>query len=241
MCQYPTRILPKPRYIKLVNVDELNERCKKSFLVRRLETTGNPFHIIGGRKLLNEGVIDEDVLDWSTNLLGGEFQVEDICWRQKGEGVSPWEEEEINIADFKNCYERIDLAFPIFIAIEKLHKIEIPYRRNFGSKADAIKYAEATQDLAEETLTRWTSDVEPECHATITIEHKPIRLNYWHMTIEITPHDFVEPIDRDSKKKKGLKERVKKALHLYIINNVQCECTELEQLPESIYNRKKIT
>lgn len=235
MCQYPIRILPQKRYVKNINIDELNEHCKKSFLVRRLAPDENPFHNIGGQKLLKEGVIKDDVLDWSTNLLGGEFKVEDIQWKQEGEGCSYWKGEEINIADYEGCYTCLESVYPVFIAIGKLHKMGIPYKRKFGQKSDVIHYAEDTHDLTKEDVEQWTPKEDPQCHATITVEHKPTKLNYWHMTVEITPLDFKEPMDRNSKRSKSLKDRVKKALHAHIVKNVQCKCTEIESIPEPLY------
>jgi len=235
MCHYPKRILPKLQYAQRINVDGLKAANPVSMLVRRLDCVGNPFHCIGGRKLLNEGVIDNDVLDWSTNLLGGEYKIEDIRWRQKGERNTEWNEGDVDINEYGNCYEYLDDANPIYIPVGKLHQISIPYKRKFGSKADAYKYAITTQDLDEEVAEQFLLAEDIECHATIKVEHKPTVLNYWHMTIGIIPRDFQEPIPRNTQNNKSLKKRVKAALHLHIVNNVQIDYMDSIKLPESLY------
>ncbi len=235
MCEYPIRILPQKKYVRHIDVNNLYVKCQKSLLVRRLDVDGNPFHYIGGRKLLNEGVINDDVLDWSTNLLGGKFKVEDVYWRQKEKGIIEWNNEDVNIDDYNGCYEQITSANCVFITINCLHNKSIPYKRKFGSKRNLEQYVEKTHDIEEEAIKHWGVCDEPECHATITVEHKPTMLNYWHMTIEIAPRDFTEPIPRDSKKNKSVKKRVKEALHLHIIKNVMCEKDYVEDIPESLY------
>ncbi|WP_289300746.1 hypothetical protein [Xylanibacter muris] len=209
-------------------------------MVRRLDFDGNPFHYIGGRKLLNEGVVSDDVLDWSTNLLGGEFKIEDILWKQKGDGIIEWNEEDVDICDYDECYEQMAQANSVFITVNCLHKTIVPYRRKFGSKGDLEQYAEKTHDIDKEIIEQYHAGYEPECHATVTVEHKPTKLNYWHMTIEITPRDLTEPMPRDGKKNKSVKKRVKEALHLHIIKNLICEePRNVEDIPKVLYLKQE--
>lgn len=203
-----------------------------------MDTEECPFHYIGGRRILNEGIITDDVLDWSTNLLGGKFKTEDAFWRQKGKGTTPWKDKDgnVNLCHYNGCYEQTTSKHCAFITVKCLHNKEIPYKRVFGNKKDLEQYAEKTHDVTKEALEQWHTDAEPECHATITIEHKPIVLNYWHMTIEITPKDFANPIPRDSKKNKSIKKRVKEALHLHIIKNIICEEPyQMEEIHKELY------
>lgn len=240
MCEYPIRILPKKQYVKRIDIDNLYAMCQESLLVRRLDCDGIPFHYIGGRKLLNEGVIGDDVLDWSTNLLGGEFKIEDICWRQLGKGIADWNDEDVNICDYDGSYELTNLTNCVFISLCCLHNQIIPYRRKFGSRKDLEQYSEITSEFDKNVMAQWNADNELECHATITVEHKPTMLNYWHMTIEISPKDFDAPIPRDSKKNKSLKKRVKEALHMHILSNVICDVTHIEDIPKTLYVKDMI-
>ena len=234
MCNYPIRILPRRQYVDRINVNDLCIKCNQSVLLRRLDSEGKPFHIIGGRKLLNEGVISEDVLDWSTNLLGGEFKIEDICWRQKNGGIADWNGGDVKICDFDECYQHVETPYYVCIAVNRLHKITIPYKRRFGSRQDLEQYVEKTNDITKEDIAQYIGG-ELECRATITIEHKPTMLNYWHITIGITPRDFTDPMPRNSTKNKGVKKRVREALHLHIIDNVMCETPNIEDIPKELY------
>lgn len=237
MCEYPIRILPKIQYVKRINIGDLYTYCKEALLIRRLDCEDNPFHYIGGRKLLNEGIINDDVLDWSTSLLGGEFKIEDICWRQIGKGITEWNDEEINICDYNESYELTKSTYCIFIPLCCLHNQIIPYKRKFGSRKDLEQYTEKTKEFDQEVITQWNSEDELKCHASITVEHKPIVLNYWHMTIEITPYDFELPVARDSKKNRSLKKKVKEALHMHILSNLICEVTRIEDIPKKLYEK----
>lgn len=234
MCDYPSRILPNRQYVRRINIDELHVKCQNSLLIRRLDSDEYPFHEIGGRKLLNEGVINDDVLDWSTNLLGGEFKIEDICWRQTLKGVAEWNGEEVDIHNYDGNYHQIVPTYYIFIKINCLHKATIPYNRKFGSKKELEQYAKKTNDVTKDNID-WYVDNEVECHATITIEHKPTMLNYWHMTIEITPRDFDKPMPRNGKQNKSLKKKVREALHVYLVSNVMCEVESVENIPKELY------
>lgn len=235
MSKYPIRILPKKQYVKRIDIDKLYTLCKESLLTRRLDCEGTPFHYIGGRKILNEGIINDDVLDWSTNLLGGKFKIKDICWRQIGKGITEWNNEDVNICDFDGCYELIKSTNYVFIPLYCLHNQIIPYRRKFGNKKDLEQYTIKTNVLDKDFIEHWTTEDEIECRATITVEHKPTMLNYWHMTVEIAPEDFKAPIPRDSKKNKSLKKRVKEALHMHILNNVICKETRIKKIPKTLY------
>lgn len=238
MCEYPQRILPKKQYVDRIDINQLCSICKKTSLARRLDVETEPYHYIGNHKLVNEGVINNDVLDWSTNLLGGEFKIEDICWRQKGDGCAEWNNEDIDICDYNSeCYEQTTSKYCAFITIECLHNIEIPYKRRFGSKKDVEQYAEKTQDITIDVIKAWNQDNEPECHATIVVEHKPTMLNYWHMTVGVIPRDFKEPISRDCKN--SVKKRVKEALYLHIIKNITCDEPDIEEIPVKLYLKVK--
>lgn len=239
MCKYPIRILPKKQYVKHIDVDILCSTCEHSILARRLDVCEGgqlPFHEIGGQKLLNEDAISEDILDWSTNLLGGEFKIEDIGWKQKGSGIKDWDNEDVDICKYEDCYSRIETEYySAFITVDCLHNKIIPYRRNFADKASLVQYYNSTGDITKETVDQWNNNKEIECQATIKVEHKPTMLNYWHMTVGIIPRDFKEPIPRDLNKQKSLKKSVKRALRLYILKNISCEIHQEYKIPENIY------
>lgn len=234
MCEYPIRLLPQRLYVKSIKVDKLCAQCTQPFLARRHDGETVPFHYIGGRRILDEGVINNDVLDWSTNLLGGGFKTEDICWGQHEHGTDEWDGEDVVLDNYEGCYEQIS-ACCLFIAFNSLHNITIPYKRRFGSIKDLEQYAEKTNDISMDIVNLWDINNEAECNATINVEHKPTMLNYWHMTIGITPKDFIEPMSRDGKKNKSLKKRVREALHLHILNNIIIEEPQIENIPEDIY------
>lgn len=238
MCEYPKRILPKREYVRRIDVDDLKEKCQQALLARRLDGGENHFHYIGGRKILNEGVINEDVLNWSTNLLGGEFKTEDVCWRQKNEGSKEWNDETVDLCNYGGCYELTISADCVFITISCLHKTIIPYKRKFGSRDDLRQYAENTSDITKDVVEQWNAKDELDCRASIIVGHSPTMLNYWHMTIDITPKDFAEPMPRDGKKNKGLRRKVREALHMHILNNILCEEPHVEGIPEDLYIRQ---
>lgn len=240
MCEYPIRILPKKEYVKRINVCDLYTSCKEAILIRRLDCEEYPFHCIGGRKILNEGVINDDVLDWSTNLLGGEFKIEDIGWRQIGKGITEWNDGDIKICDYNESYELTKSKYFIFIPLCRFHNQVIPYKRKFGSRKDLEQYIKKTDEINNNVSTQWKAEDEFECHAYITVEHKPIVLNYWHMTIEITPRDFDSPMPRDGKNNKSLKKRIKAALHMHILNSLECEVTHIKDIPNELYKKTTI-
>lgn len=233
MSEYPIRILPNKKYVRRININSLYSLCKEALLIRRLDCEENPFHSIGNYKILNEGVINDDVLEWSTNLLGGEFKIEDICWRQIREGINEWNDDDndVDICNYIGCYEQITSKYFVYISLCRFHNVTIPYKRKFGSEKDLKQYIDKTG----ETNQTYNAIEGNECHAVITIEHKPTMLNYWHMTVGVTPKDFEMPIPRDSKKNQSLKKRVKEALHMHILNNVICEDTKYDNIPSSLY------
>ena len=230
---YPASIMPRGDYVFALDVDALNEQLQSVYMVRRLE--GQPYHMLGEEKVLDDEAIPEDVIDWSVCLLGGKFQVEDLRWRQFGEGASPWKGEDVKLEDFEGYYELKDNMTPLYLAMGKFHNVYVPYQRNFGSVQDVLRYHEKTGELSNQEIEGWDKVSSLECQEHVTVVHAPNKLNYWHMMIQVRPLDMEAPIDRN--KKGALKRNVRAALHLYISNTVTLEHPSFEMLPDWLYKR----
>lgn len=230
---YPVSIMPQEDYVPVLDVDALNKRLQSVYMARRLE--GRPYHIIGGEKVLDDEAISEDVIDWSVCLLGGKFQVEDLRWRQLGEGASSWTGESVKFEDFEGYYELRDNMTPLYLNMRKFHDVYVPYQRRFGNMNDILSYREKTGEPSELELEKWDKTSPLECQEHITVVHAPNKLNYWHMMIQVRPLDMERPIDRN--KKGALKRSIRNALHLYISNTVTLEQPSFDIVSGEFYKR----
>lgn len=233
--RYPESIMPQNNYMTALDVDALNSQLQAVYMARRLE--GQPYHIMGGEKILDDEAISEDVIDWSVCLLGGKFQVEDLKWRQLGEATVSWKGENVKLEDFSGCYELKEDITPLYLEMRKFHNVSVPYQRQFGSKQDVLKYQSKTGEPSNEEIESWDKVSPLKCREIITVTHAPNKLNYWHMMVQARPLDMEYPINRN--KKGTLKKNVRSALRLYILNSVTLNCPTFNMLPDRFYKQQE--
>ncbi|MBL4649353.1 MAG: hypothetical protein JKY03_06435 [Aureispira sp.] len=198
---YPTEIIPQKSY-KFIAIDRLNE--VEGILLARtsLESEEDTFDEEHG--YLREGAFvrnDKDVFGLSMNFMGGEFNEDHVKFKTTDDGSKYWEEkEDVNFSLYGSCYQELEETKPcILYLLKDLHNIKIPYEKkadkNFKKQ---LKVAENEFDLDFSVPTN-TKDPLIDVEAVGFIEHKPTKLNFWHVEFHVKDC-FMKRVDRNKVK-----------------------------------------
>lgn len=186
---YPTIILPKSNYIDNINIDQISKQGK-FLLVRRSEKPQNEtFDELG---LVREDAISlREIPGMSMNLIVGIFRPSHISFNAKKPASNNWGRETLFLwlkyiwyVEYKNP------ATPIFYELKSLHKKTFPYYK--PNNTDFKKLCEAIK------LTPKIEGAKAKVEAESSIDHKPNKLNYWHIEFNINPikGKDVEPLTK---------------------------------------------
>ena len=232
--EYPKEILPRKNYIKNIDVDRLLANIPKAQIVRRADKPVVYVTNSLGDKVLAEDTFTGNVFDYSTNLLGAYFHVEEhLGLRQLGEGKADWNGETTFESIKDELWGEVK-AYPVRLYINPLQHKSVPYKRTF-EKAELLKGFISQWDMkASETASKiWKGkNNDYDFEAELRVEHHPTNLNYWHMAIDIYPDRAAKEYFKSPKGAWGNK------LASYVIIILRDSVAQEEadyQIPEELY------
>jgi hypothetical protein len=175
---YPTSIIPKSFYKRIINFDALYKRNYFIVIVRRSdksveETFYEDFDTLKGGLFTKS-----QVSGFSMNLLGQEYKIPYLKFRQKGKAIELWNGEvSIDIMEFENDIDEIKSDFcPIFYKFKELHNLSIPYGRTKDKSFDKV--------IKSFGIAREIHNNKYQLNAFTKINHQPNMLNYWHVEFD---------------------------------------------------------
>ncbi len=197
--KYP-KILPKSKF-KYIDIDSLNNANDDIVIVRRslvpsLEGTFTQTGTVKAEAIY--GRLD-DLKSLSMNLLGGEFDVDDIKWRQYDFASSEWNYEKTIF--YHQVHDSISLhegKIPILYYLKNLQEFKFPFRRNFNPKENQKQIPQKLDPTAvflEPDSIEEKKEYKYGYQGFTKINHKPSCGNFWHVEI------FVQPYQGNDKEK----------------------------------------
>lgn len=189
---YPESILPNSRNNKPFPIDKLPPAAHS--LTRRIEgKLSDKAEVVGGRLRLDPDCLGE-IVGMSVNLLGGHFLPEYSPILQKGKGKDPWDGfSDIAIADYSGCYEDTGYDY-VFYRMDLLHGAAYPNVYKFNNKGTYKAYQTF---LEQKVYPQFTDGIEVPISVTLTLEHAPTNLNYWHFVVKTSLTDDAKLLKRD--------------------------------------------
>lgn len=180
---YPESILPKANYVTPFPLETLNH--SDFSVTRRIKgKLDDNIDYVGGRARIDPDCFGT-IVRMSVNLLGGTFLPEFTSFHQYDRGKETWDgTSDINLADYEGCYEDSGDDF-VFYKLPVLHGALYPHDYKFEKKGNYRAY----QDFVENKLNvQFTEGIKVPITITLTLEHVPTNLNYWHfeMRVELT-------------------------------------------------------
>lgn len=176
---YPVDIIPKSNF-KYLKFDKLN-RLPNIYIVRRSECQSYSETFVNGL-VLQKAILGlrgyKALSGLSMNLLGGKFKSKHIKYLQKGIASKDWEPGKK--VEYKTCLSdviKLDIYIPIYISLDKLHNVCIPYVRKNNSDVKNM--------MVDAFKSAYTNKPILKLNGKIRLEHKPINLNYWHIELKL--------------------------------------------------------
>ena len=179
MASYPETILPKSINVKPFPIDKLDPT--KHSLTRRIEgRLSDKAEVVGGRLRLDPDCLGV-IVDMSVNLLGGRFLPKYSSILQKGKGKASWDGlSDIALSDYAGCYEETGFDY-VYYCMGLLHNAIYPNVYKFKNK-DTYKAYQTF--LEQKVYPQFTDGIEVPVSVTLTLEHDPTNLNYWHFVVK---------------------------------------------------------
>ncbi len=185
MPDYPKQILPHESYKDRMDVDKIAEAEKDACVVRRVNEKPVIKEVFGVKLLDNCDILKHrDILDMSTNLLGGKYQNAYLPFVDKtnrdwnGERLADIED----VLQDESLWTYIDIPFfPLMLRLSELHLHSFPYSRTFESQKLKKQFEEKYKIVDFYTK----GDKGAEYSFTIRFHHSPTLLNYWHFEMKL--------------------------------------------------------
>ena len=189
---YPKSILPDVEYVVQIDIDDLLNKVDDFVVSRRiLGKVEDNIDVFANRLRLRIEALG-NIPNMSLNLLGGRFKdKKHIRFRQLGEAAKEWDGNQVLMKDYAGKYEELKDCASIAFRGKDLHRIAIPYKKTITDKGEKEKLRRLGIDLD-----RFTDKNEVNLQGIIRLEHKPTMLNYWHLVMDIYPHEEIVPIKR---------------------------------------------
>ena len=176
---YPNSILPKLRYRRYINIDELIEKQQMVILRRSDKPVAETFNDLG--ILREDALVAKDLPGFSMNLLGANFKTPFIKYvpiintkaTERWNGI-----DKIYLADYINLYKIKEVWSPIFFKGSDMHNLEIPYTKSEDkSILKVLKKLHLKYEVSDSTI---------NSSGKAIIKHVPTNLNYWHLELHLT-------------------------------------------------------
>jgi|GEM_PF-5316626 len=196
MQDYPEEIIPQQGWRQNLDAESIISSQPKAWIAHRIEgdICSSTECGLGDDvpALTKEALPDKRMPNLSMCLLGATFLPRHFAYIQKNEGKEKWEKQDKRQTDTTDNYQTTDNFFVVAWELRQLHNKAIPYKRTFTSKSN---YTEAVGKIERHITEKW-EDLKEDSNgrttilkATMKANHAPVRLNYWHFTIDIYPED----------------------------------------------------
>ncbi len=188
---YPESILPKANYVTPFPLEALNQ--SDFSVTRRIRgKLDDNIDYVGGRARIDPDCLGT-IVGMSVNLLGGTFLPEFTSFHQSDRGKDTWNgTSNINLADYEGCYEDLGDEF-VFYKLPVLHRAIYPHEYKFEKKGSFRAY----QDFIEKKLNeQFYVGIKVPITITLTLEHVPTNLNYWHFEMRVELIDEKKQINK---------------------------------------------
>ncbi len=155
------------------------------------------------KDILSEDCVADDVFNYSMNLLGAGFNVDEhLALRQVGNGKKRWRgkaEELLSEEEIEESYEVVEESFPIYYKVEAIDGLDIPYKRSFAKQSDFKNVNDRLIELGKQSAVKvWDpGKKEAQMVACTAVNHDPSLMNYWHVTLDAYTADNPDkPLDK---------------------------------------------
>lgn len=230
MCQYPKELLPQSGFRISMPIDEMAGSIPLTVVRRSNVKIDYP----AISSLPENCITSDEVPGMSMSLLGGGFKGEKhICYRQKNTGAKEWDGVTLlNDEEICDGYDFIPDAFPIYFSLKEIHKVRIPYKRQFDKQDDFNNFF-----VVKSAVNAWEKGRGYRVEGEITVAHKPTMMNYWHVELQISA---VAGKDMHIKKGKAAWNRsLRYGVVDHLHNNFLFPADVKEYtIPESMYKNK---
>ncbi len=179
-CYYPASILPKLNYVPLINIQSLLDKQTVYIIRRSDKSEEDTFNELG--LLRNDALTPKDIPFLSLNILGGRFMPEHSKFRILNEGIKKWNNRKyISLLDHLKDFEILKNYCLVYINANGVDGQEIPYFLQQSNKDIRREVDKFFQHVEKPNL----SDGKYELKALSRLIHDPVKLNYWHMELNI--------------------------------------------------------
>ena len=250
---YPTEILPSTDFVTKLDMNTLMLKYPRLTLARQVSGTLKEYlEEVEGKdeKVLSMRIFSNSMYNLSMNLLGGLFHIEKhLPFLPKNEkACSPWDGNAINMEDYigTDYFTETRPCFGIYFQVNDLDGLYVPYRKQFKSQEEFNQYKEQAQTIADHLdivinqliVGTFESSKQPtEINARTKVNHSPVQLNYWHMTLDTylaNSENYINGQTKLGNAEKKLLSNLKKIL----IEKLRIN-TEVEEIEEEDYSSIK--
>ena len=181
MESYPERILPKPHFKPIVDI----ELIKRGVLIHYTDSKDNR----DSDNLLKEDAVarfENHIRDYSNNLLGV-FELEDIYL-------------DVTISESKGYFFELWNAGDT-VRIPLQHDFKINYERGYF-------FLNISDFLNKEVNYVDLDDPKQSVNATCKVMHTPTNSNFWHFSLRWITQDGLDIYSLGQKQQKGMQRRI---------------------------------
>lgn len=225
--------MPKQGYKPRMDVNDILKSVEILAVVRR-SPYALEFREEDGVKRLSEDCITDEVFNYSMNLLGNVFNVDEhLQIRQTGIGRKDWDGVTM-LSDEDALKNSEDVpAFPIYFMVKDLQNVKIPYTKVIEKQSEYDELQKTSNALgrkiAEQT---WEKGKPMHLEGLLRVNHIPTNLNYWHVTLDIYPPDKTEPIMKGNSK---WHKKLRDGIFDYLATHYQEEWLDRYEIPKHFY------
>lgn len=221
---YPLSILPKNHYMSKINIDTLCKDISPVVVRRSTKPKEDIFNKFGLMREDSDIISRSEIPGMSMNLLGSAFKYEYIKFNPIGEGTKIWSgSERVSYFRYRQSFNVLPIATPIFFDVANLHDIEFPYKRNIDKEAVKLMGFLGIKPLE--------IDGKFELFGKSYVKHEPTCLNYWHVEFQIKD---VQDNLIEKAKSAWQKEAANSAL-AHIQSSASSEYLNIPEIPKSYF------
>ncbi len=204
--------------------------CPKEECVRMGEVTF--------KALYNENVPDDkkgyDLIGFSVNMMGTPHIPEYGKWHQKNPASKPWDGNEVNITDYKKCYDWEENQAFVYLDAGLLEGLDFPFVRRL--ERDTFEKYKDVPDIYNRAFSRLT---DYPIKGIIRHFHAPSFLNYWHAEIWIFDQylkEKVKYLKSNPEWKERIQRRFLESLRAHAIADLPADHA---QIPPAAYRKSQ--
>ena len=198
---YPTEIMPRKSYRKLLCVDKLLRKYRGLMVVRQINGMPEDYMIVteGGEEEISTKVFGSSMANLSLNLAGGVFDTDKdahLRFLPLSEiATASWEGKKVNpdIVKPQDSYSFTSPCFGLCFLVERIHERTFPFYKVFNTAEERDAYAQKAIEATTETEKAYDAHLvgafqkkgeKVEVKPRIKVHHSPTNANYWHATLD---------------------------------------------------------